>query len=263
MGRRCALRGSIPAWAGEPPSGPTICRRRTVHPRVGGGAYFRCRRRRRCMGPSPRGRGSRRCHGSGARTDGSIPAWAGEPRHRRGIGRTPRVHPRVGGGACPSCPKSRIWNGPSPRGRGSLHQRAGGGELLGSIPAWAGEPTASPTCSPRRRVHPRVGGGAQARARGGGAPAGPSPRGRGSRSPDRAPCGTCGSIPAWAGEPCLLSHAGSSCRVHPRVGGGAAFWTGERGLSRGPSPRGRGSHGDVAGVSRETGSIPAWAGEPS
>ena len=162
-------RGSIPAWAGEPPStrspdravwvyprvgGGTPGRIGTeqvsgVYPRVGGGTWETLRDFFKGSGLSPRGRGNRTVHllSAGCR---SIPAWAGEP--------------NLG---------TRLWAGAKNR------------QQVGSIPAWAGEPsTGHPVLA--TRVYPRVGGG--------------TPHGNiGYQSR---------SIPAWAGEP-LYRHLGS------------------------------------------------------
>ena len=91
--------GSIPAWAGEPYPCAAGAEARRVHPRVGGGAPSWCADWGSGGGPSPRGRGSPERHARQLAFDGSIPAWAGEPRCPALGRRTARVHPRVGGGA--------------------------------------------------------------------------------------------------------------------------------------------------------------------
>ena len=74
-----AMYGSIPAWAGEPPSQRPTRRHMRVYPRVGGGTVERHWHIGREKGLSPRGRGNhpRRCICCLLRR--SIPAWAGEP----------------------------------------------------------------------------------------------------------------------------------------------------------------------------------------
>ena len=76
------LRGSIPAWAGEPTRRAGTWTASRVYPRVGGGAVHTraspCPRR----GLSPRGRGSRLVVADHSRGRRSIPAWAGEPTSR-------------------------------------------------------------------------------------------------------------------------------------------------------------------------------------
>ncbi|CAH2603736.1 protein of unknown function [Rhodovastum atsumiense] len=52
-------------------------------------------------------------------------------------------------------------------------------------------------------------------------------------------------------------------QVHPRVSGGAIVALLVAGVMLGPSPRGRGSLVDLEGTASMTGSIPAWAGEPT
>ncbi len=97
-GTRNSFCRSIPAWAGEPRrqngnrGGPE------VYPRVGGGTlpgrHALCAGR----GLSPRGRGNQPPPPGGVDTQRSIPAWAGEPSHRKAWQPTGRVYPRVGGG---------------------------------------------------------------------------------------------------------------------------------------------------------------------
>ena len=73
-------------------------------------------------------------------TQGSIPAYAGEPMLSQGPGRMPRVYPRVCGGTAVGQSPTDITQGLSPRMRGN---RAGAEHVIdweGSIPAYAGEP---------------------------------------------------------------------------------------------------------------------------
>ena len=152
--------GSIPAWAGEPMPGPMRGRKSRVYPRVGGGASPARASRRIGAGLSPRGRGSREHQFLGRVTEGSIPAWAGEPPRSNTSVRQSRVYPRVGGGASASSTRGRLATGLSPRGRGSLDDPPRVPPPRGSIPAWAGEPVRNPGRSHKRSVYPRVGGGA-------------------------------------------------------------------------------------------------------
>ena len=259
---RGVLRGSIPAWAGEPCAGERRSVAPRVHPRVGGGAMTNTELARSKGGPSPRGRGSLsrdRRHRSSSR---SIPAWAGEPATLVASRDRSRVHPRVGGGASSFRASARLAGGPSPRGRGSQQlpgQRTPG---RGSIPAWAGEPWIPCRARTRSKVHPRVGGGARAAGRPVPPDHGPSPRGRGSLPRDPPPTPNSRSIPAWAGEPCGTGVARWCTRVHPRVGGGAPYTPSSLYLPLGPSPRGRGSPASTPQRTSYQRSIPAWAGEP-
>ncbi len=77
-----SLRGTIPAWAGEPVGN---ARRGGVlwdHPRVGGGTDLESQTPDGNWGPSPRGRGNLVAALAKAPTTGTIPAWAGEPKCR-------------------------------------------------------------------------------------------------------------------------------------------------------------------------------------
>ena len=61
-----------------------------------------------------------------APTDGSIPAYAGEPLIRRWTTAKPGVYPRVCGGTGELMPENPIEIGLSPRMRGNLGYRIGG-----------------------------------------------------------------------------------------------------------------------------------------
>ena len=94
----------------------------------------------------------------------------------------------MGGGTL----RLRTWGrrrlGLSPRGRGNHNEGVGTGEIVGSIPAWAGEPVASITWNDTLEVYPRVGGGTHGHD-GLVVPwDGLSPRGRGNHSRDSATC---------------------------------------------------------------------------
>ena len=146
----------------------------------------------------------------------------------------------MGGGNDNTALSAAIAAGLSPRGRG---KQAGCGVTVGvagSIPAWAGETSKSPTPNRGSGVYPRVGGGNHA------APGcyvlsnGLSPRGRGKLVRKKT-CGEkSGSIPAWAGETHGSGASGVSRTVYPRVGGGNIEWVRRSLMSSGLSPRGRG-----------------------
>ena len=74
--------------------------------------------------------------------EGSIPAWAGKPlcSCARGPGST--VYPRVGGETGTPVVADHSRYGLSPRGRGNPSQPVPKHPGRGSIPAWAGKPTA-------------------------------------------------------------------------------------------------------------------------
>ena len=94
--------------------------------------------------------------------------------------------------------------------------------MTGSIPACAGKPFGSASQGRRLRVHPRVCGEARIDSWRGRLIDGPSPRVRGSPSPDGSGAHAVGSIPACAGKPSIPRSITSRRRVHPRVCGEAS-----------------------------------------
>ena len=197
---RCEMRGSIPAWAGETPTGYPPIRLDAVYPRVGGGNGGYAPHRRGDRGLSPRGRGKRRPLILSFRRKGSIPAWAGETfRHDHEHGFA-TVYPRVGGGNRSHTVGGQYGFGLSPRGRGKQIEAYLDGLAQRSIPAWAGETRSAGRSRSRSRVYPRVGGGNLVAEMPIGSGRGLSPRGRGKRADADRPADNAGSIPAWAGE---------------------------------------------------------------
>ena len=214
---------------------------------------------------------------------GSIPAWAGEP-----AAELPRrgrrwVYPRVGGGTHAPSQSGQNSKGLSPRGRGNLDLSQLNTSLPGSIPAWAGEPYSAASTQKGAEVYPRVGGGTPLHLhrvhdiyglspRGGGTrqanrnfqhPTGLSPRGRGNLLHSMPLSAAQGSIPAWAGEPVATIGDYPLQWVYPRVGGGTVVSGSGPTEYRGLSPRGRGNPLPPLAIIPCSGSIPAWAGEPS
>ena len=214
-------------------------------------------------GLSPRGRGSLLRAGGSRPRHRSIPAWAGEPPPSPTSSPSSTVYPRVGGGAHTFAVRRDFSAGLSPRGRGSPSHRSDTRHLLGSIPAWAGEPIWGTKSWGYPKVYPRVGGGAVPGFQGSTTKEGLSPRGRGSPDPTRWTRCQSRSIPAWAGEPHYAAYSETLMRVYPRVGGGAVSRSLTRGVTIGLSPRGRGSLIEPEPLADGAGSIPAWAGEPS
>ncbi len=234
------------------------------------------------LGLSPRGRGNPGADPNSIYLYRSIPAWAGEPVLTPTRCHLPGVYPRVGGGTSASNSAWSCCTGLSPRGRGNQSGVAVSLITDRSIPAWAGEPL-SPACEvPEEAVYPRVGGGTSIGRSKTLSLSGLSPRGRGNL-PDAVVSTTFdGSIPAWAGEPCRVrdrplfsqvyprvggepdgySSVRRHRRVYPRVGGGTTFNINLVAGGGGLSPRGRGNHRRHLALGMDTGSIPAWAGEP-
>ena len=154
-----ALRGSIPARAGETTAVASREGYRGVHPRACGGNRWRQNAWIVLCGPSPRVRGKLSRDRRNHRYGGSIPARAGETWESPGVGQRPKVHPRACGG-------NRRWfgdvlfvAGPSPRVRGKLAIAVSVVCVIGSIPARAGETDTRDTCSSPNTVHPRACGG--------------------------------------------------------------------------------------------------------
>ena len=154
-----AVKGSIPAWAGETQNTAAGYCRIPVYPRVGGGNAVHTTGPARIRGLSPRGRGKRRpCNWPGP-NPGSIPAWAGETRYALIALAVPAVYPRVGGGNPTGAVAHTRIDGLSPRGRGKLRPPTSSSRRKGSIPAWAGETLSARPANRPAPVYPRVGGG--------------------------------------------------------------------------------------------------------
>ena len=171
----------IPARAGNAPSAARIADSVAVHPRAGGERTATRPSSRARTGSSPRGRGTLPQPQREVRYRRFIPARAGNASSTTTGSPISTVHPRAGG-------ERMFWQifpspkiGSSPRGRGTLF-RVGRVELPQRfIPARAGNaPFASPIPT-IQTVHPRAGGERTISIDHGSAPAGSSPRGRGTR----------------------------------------------------------------------------------
>ena len=211
---------SIPACAGEPPTG---CGRRsspTVYPRVCGGTAVANELAASSNGLSPRVRGNPpEAAGSHCRRR-SIPACAGEPVqcHTPCVNGT--VYPRVCGGTRRTTRGSQASTGLSPRVRGNPANTAIDARLTGSIPACAGEPLPALAARMTDTVYPRVCGGTDFKAWRQRRFSGLSPRVRGNPVQTHRDDGPVGSIPACAGEPSPNLMTGEVETVYPRVCGG-------------------------------------------
>ena len=234
-------RGSIPAWAGEPPVSTPISHLGTVYPRVGGGTSTSGQTLSLSDGLSPRGRGNRYFPSKRSGYPRSIPAWAGEPALEPVIEGIGRVYPRVGGGTLLKLFDDKRAKGLSPRGRGNRSISDLVTTVIRSIPAWAGEPPHGCNVPVWSGVYPRVGGGTRRIRALRYHSRGLSPRGRGNRLRALQARGLSGSIPAWAGEPRTGGSGLTVAEVYPRVGGGTVFGRFRRGACQGLSPRGRGN----------------------
>ncbi len=192
----------------------------------------------------------------------SIPACAGEPvpvQHWLG---PQGVYPRVCGGTSSPQFIGAISHGLSPRVRGNHSVAASIVQLLGSIPACAGEPADRVGPRTPSKVYPRVCGGTPLTPPPHGTSPGLSPRVRGNRASSDFETMEEWSIPACAGEPARDPVPDDRMPVYPRVCGG----TYGRGVAdrsfEGLSPRVRGNPHPTKEKTNGTGSIPACAGEP-
>ena len=192
----------------------------------------------------------------------SIPACAGEPGETKVHQRRTQVYPRVCGGAERSDAAEDNDIGLSPRVRGSRLAGLFHGVEPWSIPACAGEPFRSGWCCWRRRVYPRVCGGATLVCSPPVCGVGLSPRVRGSQHSLACQPRCSRSIPACAGEPEPPRYSGGQSAVYPRVCGGAPLTLWPLCEWRGLSPRVRGSLREELRHHSKPGSIPACAGEP-
>ena len=100
------------------PSSPSA-----VYPRVRGEAITLRRSSPSGLGLSPRPRGSHSITHQASRFSESIPASAGKPRRSAGAPRTCGVYPRVRGEASPIAALHPVFEGLSPRPRGSREPR--------------------------------------------------------------------------------------------------------------------------------------------
>ena len=130
--------GIIPAYAGNTLdvhwSSPFV----RDHPRVCGEHVRDWRGGVRLGGSSPRMRGTRARRGHSGHGIGIIPAYAGNTNVWPFAAFLHRDHPRVCGEHRMLGHKSAAMTGSSPRMRGTLFVRLGGGAVTGIIPAYAG-----------------------------------------------------------------------------------------------------------------------------
>ena len=166
------------------------------------------------------------------------------------------------GGTASDTDRANWLAGLSPRVRGNHRMAGKPSNIVGSIPACAGEPVMGSGRKPNGAVYPRVCGGTSPRGFWTQCLAGLSPRVRGN--PDQRRQKQCQprSIPACAGEPRRRDPNNCDGLVYPRVCGGTARSRSPLLDMGGLSPRVRGNP-LPPGVRRcQKRSIPACAGEP-
>ena len=233
-----------------------------VYPRACGGTMCPGLGRMSRNGLSPRLRGNQCLSRFTRHIVGSIPALAGEPVTPCRVYRRRWVYPRACGG---TNVKERIDDpklGLSPRLRGNQCNAECECNRSRSIPALAGEPRYLGHSDSGRTVYPRACGGTYGCNRSDATPPGLSPRLRGNQPTTRWSPSLKRSIPALAGEPSSCIRGRSKPRVYPRACGGTPILMMMIITSSGLSPRLRGNHLWPTGKRKNSGSIPALAGEP-
>ena len=171
-----------------------------------------------------------------------------------------RDHPRVCGEHAMEIMSRAAVLGSSPRMRGTPAPNAGGCAVAGIIPAYAGNTSRMNSSTSIPWDHPRVCGEHEESKTRVKAEMGSSPRMRGTlqRCPKRNQ--PPGIIPAYAGNTGLLVCPCADGGDHPRVCGEHPNTASSRYMSRGSSPRMRGTPGSFSLISSSTGIIPAYAG---
>ena len=211
--------GIIPAYAGNTDHTRSGWIRAWDHPRVCGEHVGRLLHRLDGEGSSPRMRGTPYPCPPRVRPDGIIPAYAGNTTTWGSGGVYGGDHPRVCGEHtdAPNCPV--LYEGSSPRMRGTQGGVRIRGVPIWIIPAYAGNTLCLGSPGVAIRDHPRVCG-EHAMAKGEiTADEGSSPRMRGTLVPWTAGLHRRGIIPAYAGNTLMpgMRHAGRW--DHPRVCG--------------------------------------------
>ena len=172
----------IPARAGNAPwrrPGPFVG---PLHPRAGGERSCSGWPRTTGAGSSPRGRGTHEAAGGLLRRLRFIPARAGNAPQKWPYASNSSVHPRAGGERETATYSMELFDGSSPRGRGTLRRRHRNGQCGRFIPARAGNAPRTNRRGSRDTVHPRAGGERPVESPFRQSIVGSSPRGRGTRT---------------------------------------------------------------------------------
>ena len=130
--------GIIPAYAGNTRGAVNTAEVFWDHPRVCGEHLTGSTSATVRAGSSPRMRGTPTGVVSQTQTLGIIPAYAGNTSASSTTRSIPTDHPRVCGEHSVEQCQAGAHEGSSPRMRGTLGQSAGGGDVRGIIPAYAG-----------------------------------------------------------------------------------------------------------------------------
>ncbi len=217
-----ALRGPIPACAGEPKTWATPSTTARAYPRMRGGTLIDVNRKSPELGLSPHARGNPLQHRAQLPPVGPIPACAGEPPRGSCARRPARAYPRMRGGTVLSCCTCNGVVGLSPHARGNPLAFRVTPAQMGPIPACAGEPFAHWSIEDEAGAYPRMRGGTRIAKDMGHAGLGLSPHARGNRADALEPRERVGPIPACAGEPAMSSPGALKVGAYPRMRGGTA-----------------------------------------
>ncbi len=212
-------------------------------------------------GLSPRTRGKLLVALDARRSEGPIPADAGETSRGSPSRVTCRAYPRGRGGNINCVVWSRTEGGLSPRTRGKRGGSQVQGRPRGPIPADAGETAGKAGRGALTGAYPRGRGGNDDHRAGGYIHRGLSPRTRGKPERQAAYRARRGPIPADAGETFPVGARRDLSAAYPRGRGGnqagSRIWS----MNGGLSPRTRGKHRRPVAPHANGGPIPADAGE--
>ena len=252
--------GIIPACAGNTLHGRLRSLPRRDHPRVCGEHLYSFACHAASSGSSPRVRGTRWRAPSVRVSSGIIPACAGNTGLNDESRKHGRDHPRVCGEHSLAYSLSVGTLGSSPRVRGTQQFVQTVGNVVGIIPACAGNTSAPTSSLTDTRDHPRVCGehfkhyGVPLE------PEGSSPRVRGTHYVFSDIGGKVGIIPACAGNTDYIVYIQAVDGDHPRVCGEHSLPPGDSPKTMGSSPRVRGTPLVMANQGKHDGIIPACAG---
>ena len=260
---RSLVKRFIPAHAGN--SRP--CTRRAsgsaVHPRARGEQQSSLPFFWRGCGSSPRTRGTGRHEPDSGRARRFIPAHAGNrlQSSRRAAGRG--VHPRARGEQRQFRMSSALYDGSSPRTRGTGRPHRRSARRCRFIPAHAGNSAGYASRGREPAVHPRARGEQDRPAEASPSWAGSSPRTRGTVARGQNIEDGARFIPAHAGNSTAKSAKKGVRSVHPRARGEQSLTMCASAWASGSSPRTRGTAHAAASHSPKLRFIPAHAGNRS
>ncbi len=250
----------IPAHAGNGVGGAEHHLGEAVHPRACGERSVAESLQRDDDGASPRMRGTATRPNRAGSATRCIPAHAGNGRTPSIVSSAAAVHPRACGERGRLIATPPFQSGASPRMRGTERVTIEDIAKRRCIPAHAGNGRRGRAVHPSAPVHPRACGERHAAMPYADAPAGASPRmrGTGGQQARRRPVRRC--IPAHAGNGSRSVMASLRDSVHPRACGERLQSKRPKGIGIGASPRMRGTeaHGRVSHAPRRC--IPAHAG---